>query len=98
MASFPHKLSHKLIQAKEKFLFRSLKTNYASVDFSSNDYLGFSTQGYLHQEIPSLEPSIKMGSTGSRLISGNSVLFNEIEKDIANFHEAETALIYQFGL
>ena len=97
MASFPHKLSHKLIQAKEKFLFRSLKNNYPSVDFSSNDYLGFSTQGYLHQEMQSLEPPIKMGSTGSRLISGNSILFNEIEKDISNFHEAETALIFNSG-
>ena len=72
MASFPHKLSLKLNQAKEKLLFRSLKTIYPSIDFSSNDYLGFSTQGYLHQEIQLLEPSIKIGSTGSRLISGNS--------------------------
>ena len=97
MASFPHKLSHKLIQAKEKFLFRSLKTNYPSIDFSSNDYLGFSTQGYLHKEIQSLEPSMKMGSTGSRLISGNSVLFSEIENEIAKFHQAESSLIFNSG-
>ena len=97
MASFPHKLSHKLIQAKEKFLFRSLKSIYPSVDFSSNDYLGFSTRGYLHQEIQSLESSVKMGSTGSRLISGNSILFSEVEKDISNFHEAEAALIFNSG-
>ncbi len=97
MASFPHILSHKLIQTKEKCVFRSLKTNYPSIDFSSNDYLGFSTQGYLHQEVQLLEPSLKMGSTGSRLISGNSVLFNEIEKEIAQFHHAESALIYNSG-
>lgn len=59
--------------------------------------MGFSTQGYLHQEMQSLEPSAKIGSTGSRLISGNSILFNEIEKDISNFHEAETALIFNSG-
>lgn len=97
MASFPYKLSNKLIQAKEKHLFRSLKTNYPNIDFSSNDYLGFSTQGYLHQEILTLEPSIKMGSTGSRLISGNSGLFNEIENDIAQFHQSESALIFNSG-
>ena len=97
MTSFPHKLNQKLIQAKEKFLFRSLKTNYPIIDFSSNDYLGFSTQGYLHQEIQSLESSAKMGSTGSRLISGNSKLFSEIEKDIATFHDAESALIFNSG-
>lgn len=97
MTSFPHKLSHKLIQAKEKFLFRSLKTNYPIIDFSSNDYLGFSTQGYLHQEIQLLKSSIKMGSTGSRLISGNSEFFNETEKDIAKFHDSESALIFNSG-
>jgi 8-amino-7-oxononanoate synthase len=97
MASFPYKLSHKLIQAKEKLLFRSLKTNYPSIDFSSNDYLGFSTQGYLHQEILTLETSLKIGSTGSRLISGNSKLFDEIENEIAQFHHAESALIYNSG-
>ena len=97
MASFPHKLSHKLIQAKEKILFRSLKINYPSIDFSSNDYLGFSAQGYLLQEIQSLEPSTKTGSTGSRLISGNSVLFQEIELDVAKFHDAESALIFNSG-
>jgi 8-amino-7-oxononanoate synthase len=97
MASFPHKLSHKLIQAKEEHLFRSLKTNYPNIDFSSNDYLGFSTQGYLHQELLTFEPSLKMGSTGSRLISGNSVLFNEIENEIAQFHHAESALIFNSG-
>lgn len=97
MASFPYKLSQKLIQAKEKFLFRSLKTYYPSVDFSSNDYLGFSSQGYLHQEMQLLESSVKIGSTGSRLISGNSTLFNEIENEIANFHDAETALIFNSG-
>ncbi len=97
MASFPRKLSNKLIQAKEKSVFRSLKTNYPTIDFSSNDYLGFSTQGYLHQEIKKLEPSIKMGSTGSRLISGNSSLFSEIETSIAHFHKSEAALVFNSG-
>ena len=97
MVSFPQILSHKLIQAKEKFLFRSLKTNYSKIDFSSNDYLGFSSQGYLHQELQMLEPSIKTGSTGSRLISGNSILFNEIENEIAQFHHSESALIFNSG-
>ena len=97
MTSFPYNLSHKLIQAKEKFAFRSLKTDYPGLDFSSNDYLGFSTQGYLHQELKAVEASIKIGSTGSRLISGNSSLFSEIEKDIAKFHQAESALIFNSG-
>ena len=50
MSNFPHKLLDKLIHAKEKSLFRSLKPMYPKIDFSSNDYLGFSTQGYLRQK------------------------------------------------
>lgn len=97
MSSFPHKLSDKLNQVKEKNLFRSLKPIYPKIDFSSNDYLGFSSQGYLFEEMKNLESSIKSGSTGSRLISGNSLLFNEIENNIAQFHKAESALIYNSG-
>ncbi|MBI3521039.1 MAG: aminotransferase class I/II-fold pyridoxal phosphate-dependent enzyme [Bacteroidetes bacterium] len=97
MASFPHKLSNKLVQAKEKFLFRSLKTSYPAIDFSSNDYLGFSSKGYLSEELKSMEPSLKMGSTGSRLISGNSSLFKEIEDSIAQFHQSPSALIFNSG-
>lgn len=97
MTSFPHKLSHKLIQAKEKLLFRSLKSTYPSIDFSSNDYLGFSSQGLLIDELKKMDSSINMGSTGSRLISGNSILFNEVEKEIALFHHSESALLFNSG-
>ncbi len=94
---FPSALQQLLHLRKQDNLFRSLKTNYPAIDFSSNDYLGFSTQGLLHNEIKNLEPSVKIGSTGSRLISGNSVLFNEIEHSIARFHNAESALLYNSG-
>lgn len=94
---FPFQLNALMEQRKNNQLFRSLKTNYPHIDFSSNDYLGFSTQGLLHDQIQTLKTSIKEGSTGSRLISGNSTVFNEIEKDIAKFHKAEAALIYNSG-
>lgn len=94
---FPKSLQHKIEQVKEKKQFRSLKTDYPSIDFSSNDYLGFSSQGFLLDELKTLDPAIKTGSTGSRLISGNSFLFNEIENEIAHFHHAESALIYNSG-
>jgi 8-amino-7-oxononanoate synthase len=97
MVFFPKSLQYKIEQVKEKHQFRSLKTIYPSIDFSSNDYLGFSSQGNLLEELKTLEPSIKTGSTGSRLISGNSFLFNEIEIEIAQFHHGESALIYNSG-
>lgn len=94
---FPESLIQLLQSRKENKLFRSLKTSYPSIDFSSNDYLGFSKEGLLHQEISGFESSIKIGSTGSRLISGNSLLFDEIENSIADFHDADSALLYNSG-
>ena len=84
--SFPSFLKSALDKRKEQQAFRSLKINYPTVDFSSNDYLGFSTQGILYNEIKKLDSSIKMGSTGSRLISGNSSVYQELEHTIATFH------------
>lgn len=95
--NFPDSLHHLLNNRKKDNLFRSLKTHYPSIDFSSNDYLGFSSQGLLSHEIEKLQPSRHIGSTGSRLISGNSFLFNELEQTIAAFHHAEAALIYNSG-
>lgn len=97
LSPFPQSLHKKLEQAREKWLYRSLKTNYPTIDFSSNDYLGFSSQGILFNKLKSIEPSVHTGSTGSRLISGNSVLFEEVEETIADFHQAEAALIYNSG-
>ncbi len=94
---FPLSLTTLLEQRLNKNLFRKLKSVYPPIDFASNDYLGFSSQGYLADEIRSLGPSIKTGSTGSRLISGNSLLFNEIENEIALFHNADAALIFNSG-
>ncbi len=95
--TFPLSLSKLLDQRSEKKMLRSLKTSYPSIDFSGNDYLGFSTQGYLFNELQSLNLSTKTGSTGSRLISGNSILFNEVENEVAGFHEAGSALIFNSG-
>lgn len=93
----PSSLSSLLEQRSQKNSLRSLKTHYPSIDFSGNDYLGFSTKGYLADEIQKRSPSKRTGSSGSRLISGNSLLFEETEKDIAIFHHAGSALIYNSG-
>ena len=94
---FPKKLADLIIARKENFSLRKLNYNYPIIDFSSNDYLGFSSHGLLNEELQSLKTSIKVGSTGSRLISGNSSLFNEVETEIAAFHHDESALIFNSG-
>jgi len=93
----PSTITSLLQQRINKGSLRSLISLYPSIDFSSNDYLGFSSQGLLSEQIKKIDSSVKVGSTGSRLISGNSNLFNEIEHDIAVFHNAESALIYNSG-
>ncbi len=98
MNNFPQSLQNLLENRKSNHLFRTLKTDYPLIDFSSNDYLGFSSQGYLYNQIEKLDNHLsKVGATGSRLISGNSTLFNEIENEIASFHSSESALIYNSG-
>lgn len=95
--AFPASLALLIEQRKEKGFLRSLKTDYPVIDFSSNDYLGFSNTGALSGELQKLPLSIRTGSTGSRLISGNSVLYEALEKEIANYHHAETSLLYNSG-
>lgn len=98
MNTFPQTLHNLLDNRKANHLLRTLKTDYPVIDFSSNDYLGFSSQGYLHHQIEKQHnSSIHVGATGSRLISGSSVLFNEIENEIASFHSSESALIFNSG-
>lgn len=48
------------------------------------------------EELKGLEES-QNGATGSRLLSGNSKYAEEVEHQIATFHQAEAALIYSSG-
>ncbi len=83
---------------KENALREILEYNY-SIDFFSNDYLGFSQNNEI-QEVTNLilqKLPIRNGSTGSRLLSGNYPLYTETERKIAIFHQAPKALIFNSG-
>ncbi|MCB9192639.1 MAG: aminotransferase class I/II-fold pyridoxal phosphate-dependent enzyme, partial [Flavobacteriales bacterium] len=94
----------KLAQRKEQGTFRSLTTSTSlstgsegQVDFTSNDYLGFARSEELKRRISEAEKQfseVGVGSTGSRLLTGNSTLAEQVEKQVAAFHHAETALIF----
>jgi 8-amino-7-oxononanoate synthase len=79
--------------------FRSLKTTKGLVDFFSNDYLGFAQSATLFEKIESTVSSLPHlnGATGSRLLSGNSVYAEQLEKKLANFFHADEALIFNSG-
>jgi 8-amino-7-oxononanoate synthase len=92
MTSFPEKLSRKLQQSQEEGNLRSLPKPTGLADFSSNDYLGFAScldaKGY---------PESVTGSGGARLISGNHPIYEKREAQVATFHQAEAALIFNSG-
>lgn len=98
MSKGPLHLLKSIEERKSKSLFRELKKEFPSIDFCSNDYLGFSGSGLLHKKTQQLFPHItQTGSTGSRLISGNSKLIEETEEFIAGFHHGEAALLFNSG-
>lgn len=70
-----------------------------SIDFSSNDFLGLSQSPlmrmHLLEELRSLD--YICGSTGSRLLDGNSRYAEDLERQIAKFHGAESALLFNSG-
>ncbi len=87
---FPDKLHLKIGQRHFSGSLRELTIADRLVDFSSNDYLGFS-------QSPVATDSSGSGSTGSRLISGNSKLHEDVENQIALFHDCEAALLFNSG-
>ncbi|WP_375605453.1 aminotransferase class I/II-fold pyridoxal phosphate-dependent enzyme [Flavobacterium davisii] len=100
MVKFPDKLSYKLTHRAEINAFRTLNSQSSLIDFSSNDYLGFSKSEILFDKTHELllQKNIKInGATGSRLLTGNHLLYTEVEHFIANFHKAESALIFNSG-
>ena len=81
-------------------LRRSLRTRPAvacEVDLASNDYLGLSQ----HPEV--IEGGVVAlrtwgsGSTGSRLVTGNTELHEEFESELADFTGADAALVFSSG-
>jgi len=100
MKHFPKSLQQKLQQREQNNALRKLPVSNALIDFASNDYLGFANSEEIfnktHQYL--LENNIKInGATGSRLISGNHNLYQITEDFIANFHQSESALIFNSG-
>ena len=97
---FPEKLAKKIQIRIENNALRKLSTAIQATDFASNDYLGFSRNAVISKNINSFLLDHKIaanGSTGSRLLSGNHKVYSTAEKLIAEFHESESALLFNSG-
>jgi len=100
MKQFPKSLQQKLQQREEQNALRQLPIANDLIDFASNDYIGFAKNETIFHETHQLllDKNIKInGATGSRLLSGNHELYQETEQFIAEFHRAESALIFNSG-
>ncbi|MGU3375811.1 aminotransferase class I/II-fold pyridoxal phosphate-dependent enzyme [Chryseobacterium sp. M5A1_1a] len=89
-----------LQKRKEEGTLRRLQCRSEGIDFYSNDYLGFARskelQNILLKKIND-NPWLLSGSTGSRLISGNSNIVMDTEDFIAKKHLCASALLFPSG-
>jgi 8-amino-7-oxononanoate synthase len=79
---------------------RQLVLHSNLIDFSSNDYFGWARSPEMKAYITSItheNAHFTVGATGSRLLTGNSELALEVEDEIAQYHEAEAALLMPSG-
>ncbi|WP_428987022.1 8-amino-7-oxononanoate synthase [Virgibacillus pantothenticus] len=107
--SFDDKLYNRVKEMKENSLYRTLRTMETSpqsarildgekkIIFSSNDYLGLANDKRLiHATIEALQ-QFGVGSSGSRLTTGNTYWHEKLEKRIATFKQTEAARLFSSG-
>lgn len=100
MQKLPLKLDKNLELRKETHSLRKLGTNDLAIDLASNDYLGFTANLSIFENAGRIlreKNLLKNGAGGSRLLSGNHLLYELAEKEIADFFSSESALIFNSG-
>jgi 8-amino-7-oxononanoate synthase len=93
-------IQQKLQSRQQAGSYRQLKQPTDLIDFCSNDYLGFARSAELHELVNAEIDSHKTflnGSTGSRLLAGNTGYAEDLETDIAYYHNAEAGLLFNSG-
>ena len=100
-------LQNKIDKRRSENSLRVLQPNKVGlIDFCSNDYLGFARSTFLAQQADLIlkaefglnKRDIRLnGSTGSRLLNGNSDFVEALEAQIASFHDGPASLIFNSG-
>lgn len=91
----PQSVLDSLKNRQENGRMRSFSSNLSSkvVDFSSNDYLNISSCMDIVNSIDALYKAqldkhrFKIGSSGSRLLSGNHEFYEQVEKYLAAYYK-----------
>jgi 8-amino-7-oxononanoate synthase len=87
-------------QRRDAGLRRALRTRPpvgAEIDLASNDYLGLSQHAAVIEGGVQALRTWGAGSTGSRLVTGNTELHEEFEQALADFMGASAALVFSSG-
>ncbi len=100
-AIFPASLKKKLSQRQEEGTLRILKLNDSQlIDFSSNDYLGFSKNQFISEfaldKINEYSSELH-GATGSRLLAGNYDMIEDFEFYLEQYYNTEAATVFNSG-
>jgi len=86
-----------LLSLEERSQRRSL-TELHGVNLCSNDYLGLAESVELKKAvIAATSEAARCGGTGSRLLSGNAQIWDELEEEFTGFAGTETALYFGSG-
>ena len=99
MLGFPKKLQVKLENRTAKNTLRQLSIPEGLTDFSSNDYLGFSTQESISQHAEQILKAYdyRNGASGSRLLNGNHAIHQSLEDDLSGYYGTAKALLFNSG-
>ncbi|MCP4437356.1 MAG: pyridoxal phosphate-dependent aminotransferase family protein [Aureispira sp.] len=98
MQDLESRLSAFLDRRKANKSLRAPVAKQNLIDFCSNDYLGLARSITLKESIAKAYADFgQLGATGSRLLTGHHPLMDQLEQQIAQFHNAQTALLFNSG-
>jgi len=91
------RIAQKLDSLRQESQYRTLETP-RGINLSSNDYLGLASDARLKAAATqAVRQSSTVGATGSRLLSGNSLEWEKLEKQFAEFAGTPAALYFGSG-
>lgn len=93
--SLPRALVERLEQSRLRGTYRSLVPR-TGIDFSSNDYLGLSTDGELQKKL-AVVLDVPFGATASRLLRGETSHHALLEAALADYCGSEASLFFPSG-
>ncbi|HVA72266.1 MAG TPA: 8-amino-7-oxononanoate synthase [Candidatus Limnocylindrales bacterium] len=91
------RIAAQLENLRDQSQLRSLELS-SGINLCSNDYLGLAADPRLKQAVvEAVASATQVGATGSRLLSGNSREWQELESEFADFAGTDAALYFGSG-